>query len=155
MKKRSIKDLLPNPNKRYKQGFYDTYNPKKYFGKRPIIYRSSLELKFMTWCENSSLISSWSSEPEPGIPYFDIKGGYHNYFPDFLVQTISGQKWLIEVKPKKDIPRDSISIRTNQVHAQNALKWKAAVEYCKNRGMEFKIVTEDFFGNSVGKMINR
>lgn len=142
----SIKDLMPNPNKRYKQGFYDSHNPKRYFGKRPIIYRSSLELRFMNWCETSSVVQSWSSEPEPGIPYFDAKNNYHTYFPDFIVMFKDGTRLLVEVKPKSEVPINELQIRTNPIKAKNAMKWKAAIEFAKRNNMKFVIVTEDFFG---------
>ena len=124
--KRSIKDLMPNPNKRYKQGFYDSHNPKRYFGKRPIIYRSSLELRFMNWCETSSVVQSWSSEPEPGIPYFDAKNNYHTYFPDFIVMFKDGTRLLVEVKPKSEVP---INDENSLFISRALLRWKQFPSY--------------------------
>ena len=74
MKKRKfgIKQLLPRKNSRYDQGYYDIYNPVKYVGKRPIIYRSSWEKLFMSWCENNKQVKQWGSEVT-AIPYWDAQ----------------------------------------------------------------------------------
>lgn len=143
---KNIKALMPNPNKRYKQGFYDTYNPKKYFGPRPIIYRSSLELRFMNWCELSPYVLTWGSEPF-SIPYFSPTGKYHLYYPDFIIMCNDGTKMLVEVKPKKDIPTNDFQLKTSPVKMKNACKWKAAKEWCEKQPSKtrFVIVTEDFF----------
>ena len=37
----------PRPNKKFKQGSIKPEDCKKYLGKKPIIYRSSWELKFI------------------------------------------------------------------------------------------------------------
>ena len=147
-KPRNIKELLPDPRKRYRQGFFDKFMPKRYFGKYPIIYRSSWELKFMQWCELSPIVCQWTSEPDLGISYLDMHNNYHKYFPDFLVKLTTGESWLIEVKPSKDIPRTQSDLHLHPVRSKNACKWKAAMEFCKkNPGMTFKLVTEEFFKN--------
>ena len=59
------------------------------------------------------------------IPYVDYKGDDRTYTADFLVD----EKELIEVKPEK--LKSSITVR---------LKQKAALEFCKKRGLVYKIV---------------
>lgn len=142
----NIKNQKPNFRSRFKQGYFDAYNPKKYIGKRPIIYRSSWELAFMHYCEQKEEIIEWGSEIT-GIPYYDMKGGRHTYFIDFTLRMKTGEVILVEVKPSKDIPRSAIDVRTNPTKAQNYAKWKAAKEYCLTQpNTKFMIVTESFFG---------
>ena len=66
----NIKKFVPKTNtgKGIKKGTFDSFNPKKYVGERPIIYRSSWELKFMRLCEFNPEIIEWSSESVV-IPY--------------------------------------------------------------------------------------
>lgn len=142
----NIKNQKPNSRSRFKQGYFDAYNPKKYIGKRPIIFRSSWELAFMHYCERTEDIIEWGSEIT-GIPYYDFQGGRHTYFIDFTLKMKNGKTILVEVKPSKDIPRSEIDVRTNPVKAQNYAKWKAAKAYCLTQpNTEFMIVTESFFG---------
>lgn len=149
MKYNKIKNLKPRlKTKRqpFKQGYFDIHNPKKYLGPRPIIYRSSWELQYMLWLENNSNVMSWSSESF-GITYYDRKGGSHKYYADFMQTMKDGTVWLIEVKPKKDIPRNALDLK-DPVKAQNYLKWNAAKKYCEvNKNMKFAIITEDFIKN--------
>ena len=60
---------------------------------------------------------------------------------------------MIEVKPKKQTrepkkpKRQSKSYITEvKTYAVNQAKWKAADEWCKDRRIEFKIITEDHLG---------
>ena len=61
---------------------------------------------------------------------------------------------MIEVKPKRQTmpPVQTSKKRTrtyiNEVktYAVNEAKWKAAQEWCKDRMIEFKIITEDNLG---------
>ena len=140
-----MRQRRPNPNSRYDQGYFDTFRPRKYVGKFPIIYRSGLEKKFMLYCEKSPDIMQWSSEPFP-IPYKGPQGKQHNYWIDFVVINRKGQRVLIEVKPKKDIPQNESQIMLNPVMKKNAAKWAATKEYCaRTPNTFFMIVTESFF----------
>ena len=87
--------------KSYK-GLYRPSNPKKYVGDpSKIVYRSLLERKFMLHCDRSPDIVNWASE-ELSIRYFNpIDKKYHSYYPDFIVKTIKGKKFLIEIKPSR------------------------------------------------------
>ena len=149
--KRDIKQLLPKKNSRYDQGYFDTYNPKKYVGRRPIIYRSSWEKLFMSWCENNPQVKEWGSEIT-AIPYYDYAGGRHTYYVDFTVLFVNGLTLLVEVKPSKDIPRTLLETRMDPVKAKNFKKWKAVKEYCKTQpNTQFFIATEKFFGKTLNK----
>lgn len=139
-------------------GRYRVKNPKKYKGNiDKVYYRSSWELKFMNYCDNNSAILEWGSE-EVVIPYISpLDGRRHRYFPDFYIkvrqQNGSVKRIIIEVKPKKqcgppDIPKRKTKRFINEVRTWgvNKAKWEAAIEYCNDRQMEFKILTEDHLG---------
>jgi hypothetical protein len=144
----------------YKQGKYKPRNPKKYNGDcTNIVYRSSYELKMFEYCDLRENIIYWESE-EKVIPYLDpITGRYKRYFPDIFMKykDKNGEikKVLIEVKPKKDLiePEKNPKRKTKswvyrvQTWIRNQAKWEAARNWCKDRGIEFKIFTEvDIFG---------
>ena len=141
------------------KGRYSPQNPKKYTGNpRNIIYRSLWERKFMVYCDQSDNILEWGSE-EVVIPYVSpLDGRVHRYFPDFYIkvkQSNGGlKKYIIEVKPKVQCspPNPNQSRRTKRWLSEvktwgvNEAKWKYATEWCSDKGMEFKILTEDDLG---------
>jgi hypothetical protein len=133
-------------------------NPKKYVGDaNNIIYRSSWECKVMSWLDQNDSIISWASE-ECIVPYVSpVDGRKHRYFPDFIVKvktkTGTFKTMMLEVKPKKQTiqpePRKRVTkqyITEVTTYAVNQAKWKAATEFCLDRGWEFKLVTEDHLG---------
>ena len=138
------------------KGKYIPSNPKKYKGNSTqVIYRSLWERKVMVYCDRNDKIIEWGSE-EVIIPYRSPwDGKIHRYFPDFYlkVEQKSGnvKKFLIEVKPKAQCkspvknPKRKTRNWYKQVQAWgiNQAKWKSAEEWCKHKGMEFKILTED------------
>jgi len=140
------------------RGRYIPSKPQKYKGNPDnIIYRSMWERKFMVYCDRNDAILEWGSE-EIIIPYVSpLDGRRHRYFPDFYIkvrqQNGSIKKMLIEVKPKsqcvppkqpkRKTPRFVQEVRTWGV---NKAKWEAAIEWCNDRQMEFKILTEDHLG---------
>ena len=139
-------------------GVYKPRNPQKYIGDHTnIIYRSSWEAKLMDWLDRNPEIISWGSE-ELVIPYKSpVDGRWHRYFPDFIVKlrTKDGKMktMIIEVKPKKQTrppePRKRITkqyISEVTTWGVNDAKWKAATEYCLDRGWEFTLITEDHLG---------
>lgn len=147
---KNFKPLRKTDKQKYEQGYFDKFNPVKYYGNRPIIYRSSWELKFMRICELNPSVKSWTSE-NIAIPYIlkepDKKTGKpilkrHTYYPDFIVETHAGKRYLIEVKPENQTPQSISQIKHSFIHYKNAIKWKAAIEWCKYNNMEFKVVTE-------------
>ena len=137
-------------------GLYKPVNPKKYRGNPTrIIYRSMWEKKFMIFCDHTSSIVEWGSE-EIIIPYRSpIDGRVHRYYPDFYIKilTKSGkyEKYVIEVKPKKQTqkpnekPKRKTAAWKREVLTwiKNRAKWDAAEDFCEDRQMKFKILTED------------
>lgn len=135
-------------------GRYNPTNPRKYRGDPDkIIYRSLWERRFMVYCDNTDEVLEWGSE-EIIIPYISpLDGRMHRYFPDFYtkVRQRDGtiKKLLIEVKPKAQcrppkIPKRKTKRFVNEVRTWgvNKAKWESAIEFCKDRGMEFMILTE-------------
>ena len=140
------------------KGRYSPSYPRKYKGNPSnIIYRSLWERKFMVYCDLNENILEWGSE-EIVIPYRSpIDNRVHRYFPDFYVKlketTGKTKKYIIEVKPKRQTKPPSRPKRQTKgylrevyEYARNQAKWEAAVDYCKDRLYEFKIMTEDELG---------
>ncbi len=147
---------------KYYQGRFKPKNPQKYKGDPTnIIYRSGWELKLMSYLDKHPHVIKWNSE-EIIVPYRSpIDGRMHRYFPDFYVEQINRQKKkekvLIEVKPyaQTQAPKVQNTKRNkptkrylNEVKTWgvNSAKWKAAEEFCKDRGYIFRIITENELG---------
>ena len=141
----------------YKSRYYPSF-PKKYKGDpNNIICRSSWERKMCRWCDLNENVISWGSE-EFSIPYVSpIDNRVHKYFPDFIVKLRENsgkiKTYVIEVKPKKQTrppktPKRQTKSYIYEVteYAKNQAKWKAAEEFCADRMIEFKIITEDELG---------
>jgi len=87
-------------------------------------FRSILELSYMIkTIERFNL--NWKSGESIKIPYLDIKGGKRNYLPDFIIND----KYIIECKPNKLIESHQIGLKT-----------KAAISYCLDNGLVYKII---------------
>lgn len=140
------------------KGFFRPTNPQKYKGdSTSIVYRSSWELKFMMYLDKHPEVLSWGSE-EIIIPYRSpIDNKVHRYFPDFIVTKLNREgkreTILIEVKPEHQTkPPKRQSKPTKRYLTEvttwgvNEAKWKAANEYCKDRGWTFHIFTERELG---------
>ena len=122
-------------------GRFKPTNPQKYIGDhKNIIYRSSWECRVMSWLDKNPDIISWGSE-ELIIPYKSpVDGKYHRYFPDFIVKT-KNKTMIIEVKPDRETREPKPKKRITKQYLQevmtygvNQSKWKAAEEYCLDRG---------------------
>ena len=140
-----------------KSRYKPTY-PQKYKGNpNSIICRSSWERRFCHWCDMNENILEWGSE-EFSIPYISpIDNRVHKYYPDFIIKVkeSSGQikTYVIEVKPEKQTREPVKKSRVTKsyiyevtTYAVNQAKWKAANEFCKDRLIEFKIITENELG---------
>ena len=146
------------------KGKFRPKNPSKYMGDPTnIVYRSGWELKFMSYIDSHKKVLEWASE-EVIVPYRSpIDGRIHRYFPDFLVKQINKdgvkESILIEIKPKyqtippdiakKNTPKGRVRKRyLNEVktYGINEAKWKAAQEFCDDRGWKFQIMHEDHLG---------
>lgn len=75
---------------KFVQGLYTPRHPEKYRGdKQNIIYRSSWELQFMNFCDNSPVVVEWASE-EIAIPYYKpTDNKIHYYYLDFWMKYVS------------------------------------------------------------------
>ena len=137
---------------------YRPKNPNKYKGDyNNIICRSSWERKFCHYCDLNENILEWGSE-EFWIPYVSpIDKRVHRYFPDFImkVKESNGQikTYVVEVKPKKQTiePKKRSRVTKSYIYecktyAVNQAKWKAAKEFCDDRLINFKIITENELG---------
>ena len=133
-------------------------HPRKYKGDaRNIICRSSWERRFCNWCDINESILEWGSE-EFWIPYLSpIDNRTHRYFPDFIIKVKEStgdiKTYVIEVKPKRQtkppIKKKRVSksyLYEMKTYSVNQAKWKAADEWCKDRKIEFKIITENELG---------
>lgn len=136
------------------QGKYQPMHPAKYRGDlTAITYRSSLELKFMRWCDLNQNVLEWGSE-EVVIPYISPKDQRsHRYFVDFFIKikdkTGAIKKYLIEIKPYRFTQEPVPPKRKTQnfLHeviqwSVNNAKWKAARSVASTMGWEFLLITE-------------
>ncbi len=143
--------------KTYK-GRFKPKNPSKYKGDPTnIIFRSLWERKLMVHLDENKSVIQWSSE-EIAIPYRSpLDNRIHRYFPDFYVKGLDANgnitEMLIEVKPKKETVEPKKKKRVTKQYitevttwGKNQAKWKAAEDYCSDRGWQFKIMTEDHLG---------
>jgi hypothetical protein len=137
---------------------YKPIFPEKYTGDPTnIVMRSSWETRFANWCDRNPSVVKWSSE-ETIIPYrCPTDERVHRYFVDFKIQIKNKEgllrTYLVEVKPlKQTMPPVYPGRRTQRylteslTFMKNQAKWNAANEYCKDRGWEFKIITENELG---------
>jgi hypothetical protein len=134
-------------------------NPKKYRGIGPIILRSQWEGVFARWCDNNPDVIEWASE-SVAIPYYDpVRRKARQYYPDFIIKVRGADKregtWLVEIKPYKEVMKpdnkNNKSLKSklyeNTTYMTNIAKWRAVTDFCKKRGMQFRIITEkELFG---------
>ena len=138
--------------KHFKQGYYTPKNPDKYVGDvTKIRYMSSWELELHKFFDGNPNVIRWASE-EIAIPYFlPLDGRMHKYYPDYWVEfrTSNGDivQELIECKPKAQTraPRNNgkQNLYEKATYVKNQCKWAAAEEWCRQRGIGWRIVTED------------
>lgn len=155
----------PSGKSRFKQGYFHPTNPAKYSGNvSTIIYRSSWEHKFCTYCDKSPSVVMWASEPFH-IEYFHpINKRKARYYIDFVMQIIKYDKdnkpyhqtVLVEVKPKSKLQKPRLVGNKTQKKLKqyerdvkeylvNEAKFAAARNYADTFNHSFMIVTEDFF----------
>lgn len=140
------------------KGFFRPKNPAKYKGDPTnIVYRSSWEVKLMSYLDAHPDVLQWASE-ELIIPYRSpLDERIHRYFPDFWVKKKlpdgNLEVLVIEVKPAKQtvepVPSKKITkqyLREVATWAVNQAKWKAATTYCEDRNWKFVKMTEHDLG---------
>lgn len=137
------------------KGRFTPKRPEKYIGKvDQIFFRSSWELRFMVWADNSNTVLKWGSE-EIAIPYIhplkrDLQGNQKiaRYFPDFLMRTIDAKGQvktvIVEIKPlKESVLTEKSSDRDKEAWVVNQAKWAAARAFAARNNAEFAVVTEE------------
>ena len=141
------------------KGKYKPRNPKKYKGNPTnIIYRSSWERTFCKYCDLTESVEQWQSE-EKAVWYYDpCTKKKRRYFPDFIIKFKDSKgimkTEMIEIKPAKQVagpnphPKRRTQSWMNEVrtYITNQAKWRAAMEYCEDRGWNFRIITEKELG---------
>jgi hypothetical protein len=141
------------------KGYFNPRNPNKYKGDPTnIIYRSRWESVLMARLDKDPNVIWWQSE-ETIVPYRSpLDNRIHRYYVDFTarLKTPNGgtRTVLIEVKPAAQCrPPPLMEGRKTKRYINevmrwgvNSAKWKAAREYCKDRGYEFIIMTEKELG---------
>jgi hypothetical protein len=104
--------------------------------------------------ERSQSVVRWGSECI-GIGYTNLQDGkHHTYYPDYEMEvwnnvhepSLGTTTILVEIKPYNQtkapdpaLPKDSYAWVE---YIRNISKWRAAVEFAKQNGMQFKIFTE-------------
>ncbi len=137
--------------KRFKQGLYTLKHPEKYMGDpTKVVYRSSWELNLHTFFDNNTRVVKWGSEIVK-IPYIKpTDGRIHTYYPDYYVEYVkpTGEIVceLIELKPmaqtKQPRTKGKQNLYENLTYVVNIAKWAAAQQWCAQRNIEWRIVTE-------------
>ena len=140
---------------KYLQGRFKPNFPEKYKGDPTnIIYRSSWEFKFLNWLDKNSNVEWYSSE-EISIPYWDpVMKKQRRYFPDMVFKSKtsdgSSKVFMVEIKPskftKEPVKKSRVTksyIREMYMYQLNQSKWKSAREFCADRNIEFKVLTEE------------
>lgn len=140
------------------KGKFKPINPSKYRGDPTnIVYRSRWELVYMSRLDKDSSVLEWASE-EHVVPYRSpIDNRIHRYFVDFYIKKRMPDGnikcALIEIKPKNQTKPPAVINKPNKRYINevmtwgiNEAKWKAATEFCRDRGWAFEILTEDHLG---------
>jgi hypothetical protein len=139
------------------KGRFLPQNPQKYAGDaNNIIWRSTWEKRVMEWLDRSENVVYWASE-ELVIKYYSpIDNKIHRYFPDFTVKIKKKDgtvmTHVLEVKPEYQTKQPVMKRKTKRfleeqvTYIVNQSKWKAATEFCKDRGWVFQILTEKDLG---------
>ena len=133
-------------------------NTSKYLGNPTNIwYRSLWERRVMVSLDSNTNVVGWSNE-EIVIPYLSpVDNRWHRYFPDFFVRVKNNRgsidSMVLEVKPASQSQPPKPKSRVTKAYLNevmtwgvNEAKWKAAVEFCKDRNWAFKVITEKDLG---------
>jgi len=159
----------------FKQDYYTPINKDKCinltrYNEEPY-YRSGWEKKVFYWADTNVNVIRWGAELKETVLQYQLpsRGGgvtTHNYHPDLYAEMKDRDGktviYLIEVKPLKDATKPKIPKRKTQkamatyeyemnTYIKNKAKWKYAQEWCRRRGIIFKIFTEDTIFNKKRK----
>jgi len=148
------------------KGWYKLLNPKKFIApidahmgsfnesEFSVNYKSKLELRAFRYADFNIHVSKWSVEPW-AIKYIKpTDGKIHRYYIDLFLEFKTGEKFIVEVKPKSETlppkkPRkitEKNSVRYQKAlmtYAVNSAKWKAAKEFAAKNNLKFIILTDE------------
>lgn len=140
--------------KSFRTGYFTPVNVEKYMGNvEKIVYRSSWELAMNRFLDNNENILRWSSE-EIKIPYIKpTDGKVHHYYPDYWIEYRNRDgvvvTEIVEVKPSTQAKAPTTRGKARKTilyeqttYAINMAKWKAANDWCNQRGFTFRVITE-------------
>ncbi len=139
--------------KKYSQGIYTVKYPAKYIGPNvnKVTFRSSWESTMCQFLDSGNpSILGWSSE-SISIPYMHpFLRKIKMYIPDFFVVWLDSknkqQAAIFEIKPSKENPWANPGAKCppklQAIRIVNDAKWRAALVYCAQRKIQFRIITE-------------
>lgn len=156
-----IKDMKPQANSHFKQGYYQAVNPEKYASlDKRIIYRSSLELKFFKMCDFDKKIVKWASEPFSVRYYHPVKKKQYSYTIDVWFQDNKGLKYMVEIKPFAYLKKPIKPSQNAHMNSWKRYKYEmerfieimakkdAAAKFAMANDMKYIFITEMFFVNN-------
>lgn len=123
-------------------------NKNKYKGNlKNLISKSSWEHQFMCFLDRHPSILEWKYESIWITYYNPIENKNRKYVPDFWFKFIDKQgnikECIVEIKPYKKTKLRNKATRIEKAEfIVNESKFKAADKYCKEKGIEYKIITE-------------
>lgn len=144
-------------DRRYKQGFFVPKHPSKCMNimetdePQVIVYRSDWERKFAEKCDETQSVIRWGSEIVKILYKNPVKNKMSFYVPDFYMEyldtTKTLKKMLIEIKPMGQSKLKETANGYDKLQfAINTMKWASAIDFCKKRNIEFKVMTERELG---------
>lgn len=141
---------------KYTQGNFTPTNPTKVIGNPTPVYRSSWELRMMSFLDQHPNVIQWGSECIR-IPYTNpLTGKATIYVPDFLIRYAdkngTQRAELVEIKPKKETTMEAAKSRRDKMFViLNTAKWTAALAFCAKHNIQFRVLNEDSIFQTKGK----
>ena len=134
-------------------GTFTPQHPEKFRGRYRPVYKSSLELRFMRYCDRNPKILAWDYEGLH-IKYLDKSRKpekVRNYHIDFVIyaQTPEGvRKIWVEIKPSSEVrkPVNESDVQGWRTWVKNQCKWKQATVTAKANNARFQVITEEQLG---------
>jgi len=133
---------------KFAKGKFTPKHPEKYVGIKNPTYRSSWEFAFMNFCDSHPSIQKWASEAVK-IPYKNpLTEKVTVYVPDFFIQYMDKKgkmiSEIIEIKPQNQqlLERVGKNSARQAQYVVNQHKWAAATAWCKNQGLNFRVLNE-------------
>jgi len=108
----------------------DTLHGLKRGTRESEFYDSAWERDYMLLLDTDETVKRWERCRSLKIPYKKVNGEPGQYNPDFIVERNDGQKEIHEVKGNHLLDG-----------ADTQRKLAAGAEFCRERGMVFKIIT--------------